>query len=113
MGLRRCVVLAGTSFNMSDEMSRRLRISGASAAAIAAFSYSLAKRAFALFTWCQKAGEVRNHMSNVSGIWQYLGQEEILGTACSAYFPSNVSVIEDLMKELVNMLNGCTWLRTR
>jgi hypothetical protein len=60
MGLRRCVVLAGTSFIMTDEMSRRLRISGASAAAIAALSYSLAKRAFALFTWYQKKGYVRN-----------------------------------------------------
>jgi hypothetical protein len=48
------VVLAGTSFIINGEMSRRLRISGARAAAMAAFSYSLAKRAFALFTWCQK-----------------------------------------------------------
>jgi hypothetical protein len=75
MGLRRCVVLAGTSFIIIDEMSRRLRISGASAAAIAAFSYSLAKRAFALFTWCQKTGIVRNYMSIVLGISKYLGQQ--------------------------------------
>jgi hypothetical protein len=54
MGLRRWVVLAGASFSMIEETSRRLRTSGARAAAIAALSYSLANRAFALFTWCQK-----------------------------------------------------------
>jgi hypothetical protein len=68
MGLRRCVVLAGTSFIMTEEMSRRLRISGARAAAIAALSYSLAKRAFALFTWCQNTGHVRYYKFSVSDI---------------------------------------------
>jgi hypothetical protein len=70
MGVRRCVVLAGTSFITTEEMSRRLRISGASAAAIAALSYSLAKRALALFTWRQNTRQVRNCNFSVSGIWK-------------------------------------------
>jgi len=63
--LRICIVLAGVSFSMTGEMLRRLRTSGAKAAAIAARSYSLAKRALALLTCVRRYNKLEIYRANL------------------------------------------------
>ena len=65
IALRICTGLAGVSFSRTEEMSRRLRTSGARAAAIAARSYSLAKRALALLTYVRRYNKLEIYKANL------------------------------------------------